>query len=195
MEDLEKYINQFGIIKKEVFNELKKCFHTKELKKNEFFTREGEYSNEIGFLKDGIIRAYFKDETGKEFTKQFFISPSIIGAYTSIITSKPNKINHQALTKCTMLIADYNLILKLYDKHHSLERIGRKIAEFHYVKKEEKLIEHAVLCAEKRYANLKNNFPAIENKIPQYHIASYLGISPTQLSRIRKKISNFSLHM
>ena len=195
MKDLKKYIDQFTVVQDEAFEDLKSCFYTKQLSKNELFTEEGKQSYEVGFLQEGIIRAYFKDVNGKEFSKHFFIGPSIIGAYTSLITTQANKINQQALTNCTLLVAQYSKILALYDKHQSLERLGRKLAEFHYVQKEQKLIEQALLDAEERYEILKNRFPTLENLIPQYYIASYLGISPTQLSRIRKKKSKFSLHM
>ncbi len=195
MQDFENYINQFGTIDKEAIEDLKNCFYPKNLLKNEFFTQEGDYSKKVGFLKEGIIRAYFRDLNGKEFSKQFFVGPAIIGAYTSLITSQPSKISQQALTKCTILVANYNRIIELYDKHRSLEQMGRKLAEFYYVEKEQKLIEQAVLDAEKRYQLLKERFPTYENRIPQYYIASYLGISPTQLSRIRKKLATISLHM
>ena len=195
MQEFKNYINQFSDVDEEAFEDLKSCFYPKQLLKNELFTKEGEHSKEVGFLKEGIIRAYYKDSNGKEFSKHFFVGPSIIGAYSSLITSQTNKINQQALTNCTLLVAQYQKVVALYDKHHSLERLGRKLAEFHYVQKEQKLIEQALLDAEERYKILKSRFPTIENLIPQYYIASYLGISPTQLSRIRKNKSRISLHM
>ena len=189
MLDLERHIKQFGSLDKAALEQLKNCFKPSSLGKNEFFSREGRYSKSVGFLREGIIRAFFTGEGGKEFTKQFFIGPAFIGAYNSLITATPANISHQALTHCKMLVAPYQRILELYDRHHSLERLGRKLAEFYYIEKEQKLIEQALLGAEERYQLLRNRFPTIENQIPQYHIASYLGISPTQLSRIRKKIS------
>lgn len=195
MQDLEDFLKQFGSIDIKALEELKSCFSPQDLQKDELFTREGEYSKKIGFLSEGIIRAYFTGTDGKEFSKQFFVGPTIVGSYASLITSQPTKINHQALTKCTLFVAHYSRIVDLYDKYHSLERLGRKLAEYYYVEKEQKLIEQAVLDADKRYQLFKERFPTLENRIPQYYIASYLGVSPTQLSRIRKKLSTTSLHM
>lgn len=195
MQDFEEFIKQFGTIDKKALENLQSCFSLKYLRKNESFTQVGEYSKKVAFLKEGIIRAYFIGLDGKEFSKQFYIAPNMIGAYASLITSQPTKINHQALTDCTLLVAPYSRILELYDMHHSLERLGRKLAEFYYVEKEQKLIEQAVFNAEKRYQFFQERFPTLENKIPQYYIASYLGISATQLSRIRKKLSTTSLPM
>ena len=191
MKQFKEYINKISKIEHSSFNELQKCFAPTELMKNHFFAREGEYTRQIGFLCEGIVRAFFLTHEGKEYNKQFFVAPSIIGAYTSLLTKEPNKIAQQALTDCKILVADFSKIEALYDKFHDLERLGRKIAEFYFLEKEQKEIEMALLDADKRYLIMKERFPTIERIIPQYHIASYLGISPTQLSRIRRKMHQF----
>ncbi|MEM7035746.1 MAG: Crp/Fnr family transcriptional regulator, partial [Bacteroidota bacterium] len=165
------------------------CFRPEPIKKNEFFAKEGAVADKVGFLKDGIVRAFFLNKAGKEYNKQFFVGPAIIGAYTSLLTRQPNKIAQQAMTDCEIWVARFQDIEALYDRHHQLERMGRKLAEFYFMEKEQKEIEMALLDAEKRYFILRETFPQIELKVSQYHIASYLGITPTQLSRIRKKIS------
>lgn len=190
MNELLTYINKISTIKEVTFNELKKSFKPLHLKKNDFFVREGEYAKQIGFLKKGVVRAFFLNQEGKEYTKQFFVDSSIIGAYNSLLTKQPNKIAQQALTDCEVLVADYTEMENLYTKFHDLERLGRKIAEFYFLEKEQKEIEMALLDADKRYLIMQQRFPSIENIIPQYYIASYLGISPTQLSRIRKKLKD-----
>lgn len=190
MKDLLTYINKISPLKEITLNELIKCFKPIQLLKNDFFVREGEYAQQIGFLKKGIIRAFFLNEEGKEYTKQFFVDSSIIGAYNSLLTRQPNKIAQQALTDCEILVADYSEMEKLYSKFHDLERLGRKIAEFYFLEKEQKEIEMALLDADKRYVIMQQKFPSIETIIPQYYIASYLGISATQLSRIRKKLKD-----
>ncbi len=187
MNEFLKYINKINALKEATFEELQKCFKPLQLRKNDFFVQEGEYAQQIGFLKEGIVRAFFLNQEGKEYNKQFFVAPSIIGAYTSLLTKQPNRIAQQALTDCEILVADFKDMEKLYDKFHDLERLGRKIAEFYFLEKEQKEIEMALLDADKRYLIMREKFPTIELIIPQYHIASYLSISPTQLSRIRRK--------
>ncbi|CAL2090449.1 Cyclic nucleotide-binding domain-containing protein [Tenacibaculum sp. 190524A05c] len=190
MKELFTYINNISPISEDTFQELVQLFKPIQLKKNEFFVKDGEYAQHIGFLKKGIVRAFFLNQEGKEYTKQFFMDSSIIGAYTSLLTKKPNKIAQQALTDCEILIANFNEIEQRYSKFHDLERLGRKIAEYYFLEKEQKELEMALLDADKRYLILREKFPTIETIIPQYHIASYLGISPTQLSRIRRKLSS-----
>lgn len=184
------FINQISFLSDKTSETLLEVFHVKKFKKNDFFAREGEYAKQIGFLQEGIFRAYFIDSEGKEYNKQFFVAPSIIGAYSSLLTKKPNKIAQQALTDCQVLVADYSKIEILYDQFHELERLGRKIAEHYFSEKEKKEIEMALLDATQRYLILREEFPQIETVISQRNIASYLSISQTQLSRIRKKMSS-----
>jgi len=190
MKELLNYLNTISPIQKETFEELQKSFRPLQLYKNEFFVREGQLAQHIGFLKKGIVRAFFLNKEGKEYNKQFFVGPTLIGAYSSLLSKQTNKIAQQALTDCELLVADFSVLERLYDTHHDLERLGRKIAEFYFLEKEQKEIEMALLDADKRYLIMRDRFPNIEAFIPQYHIASYLGISPTQLSRIRRKMKN-----
>ena len=189
MNDFLNYINSFTSISEEAVSELMKCFKTHQLKKNEYFAKFGEYSNKIGFLKEGVVRAFFLNREAKEYNKQFFVGPSIIGAYSSLLTKQSNKIAQQALTDCEVLVANFNEIEKLYKQFHDIETLGRKIAEFYFLEKEQKELEMALLTADKRYLLMRERFPTVELIIPQYHIASYLGISATQLSRIRRKLN------
>ena len=113
----------------------------------------------------------------------------MIGGYSSLVTQLPNTINQQALTDCDLLIGNYRKLIDLLDKHQDLERLLRKIAEHYFVDKEKREVEIVLLEANKRYAIFQREYPQLEQLIPQYHIASYLGITPTQLSRIRAKNS------
>lgn len=188
-EQFKDVIDQISPLSKEPCEALMDCFSPTTLEKNAFFVQEGEYATQIGFLHEGIVRAYFVNSEGKEYNKQFFVGPSIIGAYTSLLTKQPNKIAQQALTHCQILVANYAAIEPLYERFHEIERFGRKIAEYYFLEKEKKEIEMALLDATQRYLILRETFPQIETIIPQHHIASYLSISPTQLSRIRRNMS------
>jgi len=186
LDGFRKYINTYVRLENDTFKELSGIFKKTDLDKKEVFSKEGEYAKHIGFLEKGIVRSFIRTNDGKEYTKQFFLAPTFVGAYSSLLTNQPNRIIQEAQTKCSIWKADYSKILMLYDKYHEIERVGRKIAEFYYLEKEQSIIEFATFDATKRYLMLKDRFPNIETKIPQYHIASYLGITATQLSRIRK---------
>jgi CRP-like cAMP-binding protein len=167
--------------------EVAALFTKEAIKKGENFVSSGEIAKRIAFLEKGIVRAYYRSETGVEYNKHFFRPPSFIGGYASLITNQPNQIIQQALTDCSIWATDYSRLTSLYDKHPDLERAARVLAEHFFVQKEQREVEIVLLDADERYNIFKRDFPELEQLIPQYHIASYLGITPTQLSRIRAK--------
>lgn len=188
-EALRKYFSAFCQISEELWSYLDGIFLFKELKPNQYFARNGEYSKRFAFLESGCVRAFFTNPSGKEYNKQFFVGPTLIGAYSSLLTGQKNMIPQQALTPCRIWVADYQRITEGYRKYPQLETISRLIAEMYFLEKEKKEIALALDDAEVRYLDFRKQFPGLEQAIPQYHIASYLSITPTQLSRIRKKLT------
>lgn len=187
MTAIYNYFNLISPLQENSWKEIEPLFSEITLKKGELFVDEGETAKQIGFLTSGFIRAFYRNSEGIEYNKHFFIPNTIIGGYSSLVTSMPNKIIQQALTDCTILVANYSEITKLYDTCPDFERVGRRLAEFYFVDKEQREIEIVLLNADERYLKFQQNYPQLEQVIPQYHIASYLGITPTQLSRIRRK--------
>lgn len=185
----DEYLLQFTDVPRESLDKLLDLFDFKSLKKNELYIKEGRQSKKLAFVKEGFMRAYYRNYEGEEFNIAFFTGPSIVADYTSLITGNSNKINIEALTDCILLQADFPNILALYDDHPKIERLNRIIAEDFFVKKEEREISLAMHDAAERYALFRKEHPVFESNIAQYHIASYLGITPTQLSRIRAQKS------
>jgi CRP-like cAMP-binding protein len=187
--ELYKYLNSISPLQDTTWERIELLFSEKTIEKGGYFINEGETAKQVGFLKSGIIRAFYRNSEGLEYNKHFFTPNNLVGAYASLITSTPNKIIQQALTDCTILIVNYSEIVKLYEDFPDFERFGRRLAELYYVNKEQREIEIVLLDADKRYLIFQKEYPQLEQLIPQYHIASYLGITPTQLSRIRRKFS------
>jgi CRP-like cAMP-binding protein len=189
MKNLIQFFNSINPLSEKTIGLMKEVFVYDELKKGEVFIKEGEVATEIAFLESGFVRAYYVTSEGKEYNKTFFSAPSIIGSYASLISKQRNAIAQQALTDCKIWKASFQKIEQLSTGNIELERLRRIIAENYFLNNEKKEIEMALLDADERYQILKREFPGIEMEIPQYHIAAYLGISATQLSRIRKKLS------
>lgn len=188
MTDLYEYFASISPIRQDTWRKMQRLFSEMTLKKGAYFIKEGEYARQIGFLSEGIIRAFYRSNEGIEYNKHFFTEKQLVAGYSSLITKRPNKINQQALTDCRLYTINYKDLLKLYDTHQDLERLGRKVAELFFVHKEEREINIVMLDANKRYLLFQKEYPTLQQRIPQYHIASYLGITPTQLSRIRKNV-------
>ncbi len=162
-------------------------FSEMSLNKNDYLAKEGEYSTKLAFILKGVARAFYRNNEGNEYNKTFFTKMNFVGAYASLVTNSKNLISIQCLTDCNFLVADYPKIRALYDDNQKVERLARTIAEQFFVRKEKREIELVMLSASERYEIFQQEHPNLENQIPQYHIASYLGITPTQLSRIRAK--------
>ena len=165
MEEFEKFLSNINPISNSAMKSLWNNFQPSQLSAGEYFVREGEYAQRIGFLKSGIVRAFFLNQEGKEYNKQFFIGPSIIGPYTALLTKQANQIAQQALTDCIVYVANYTALEKLYDEFHEIERLGRKLAEYYFLEKEQKELEMALLDADKRYLIMRERFPSIESRI------------------------------
>lgn len=186
---LKKFFYDLTSVSTESWDKFSVLFKPRVLKKGDYFISEGQIAKELGFLETGTIRVFYRSDKGIEYNKQFFVNPCLIGGYSSLITNQPSKINQQALTNCNILVAKYSDIQALYSNYSDIERVARILAEHLFVEKEQREIEIVLLDAEKRYHIFQKQFPQLDKQIPQYHIASYLGITPTQLSRIRKKLS------
>jgi CRP-like cAMP-binding protein len=187
MKILKSFLNQFGPLSAPTLTLLVAVFEFDELKKSDYFIREGEYASEIAFLGSGIVRAFYINSQGKEYNKSFFVAPSMIGSYAALISKEKNRLPQQALSDCTIWRAKFKTLEQLSKNNLEIERLRRNMAEQFFVWKEKKQLDMALLDAKERYLIFKTEYSGIESVIPQYHIASYLGISPTQLSRIRQQ--------
>ena len=115
---------------------------------------------------------------------------SFATSLASVLQKAESYLNFQALTDCKMLVADFYDIEALYDKHRCVESLIRIVLQNDWViKKEQRELRLVLNSAEERYHYFQKEYPGLENRIPQYHIASHLGITPIQLSRIRADLS------
>lgn len=188
MEQLEHYLKVILNFSPEELTALTNCFSETSLLKGTYLAKDGEFASKFGFITEGTMRAFFRNNDGMEYNKTFFTENNFVGAYSSLVSGQKNRINIQCLTDCTLLLGPYKSLIKLYDQYPKIERLSRIISEQFFVNKEKREIELVMLDASERYEIFKKEHPGLSNKIPQYHIASYLGVTPTQLSRIRASI-------
>ena len=162
-------------------------FSARRLNQGEYFVHAGVVSNELGFLNAGLLRFFYRTPDGKEFNKSFVSENQFVSAYSSFLTDSKPRYSIQALEDCFMLVADLKPVISLFETSQRWERLGRVFAEQLYVKKEIREAEFLLDDAKTRYRSFQRNFGALEYRLPQYHIASYLGITPVALSRIRNQ--------
>jgi CRP/FNR family transcriptional regulator, anaerobic regulatory protein len=164
-----------------------KILQVKQFKKKEFLLQEGQVCNKISFINNGCMRAFYNVD-GVENTVQFFFADSWYTDYTSFLTGQPTVENMQALEPCEVVQFSKTDIYKLYDSYPVFDRVGRVMAEnaFRSISLLNKMLTNEE--PEERYLNLLKQRPELVEHIPQHYIASYLGLQPPSLSRIRKRI-------
>lgn len=185
---LRHYIEQISPLTEETWQVVAPLFRGQTLRKQDHFALASRVETTAAYITEGILRAYYRTANGQEYNKTFFMADDFIGAFSSLVTGQPNAINIQALTPCQLLVADYAALTALYDQHPDWERFARRLAELYFVYKEQREVELALLNADERYVRFRDDYPGLEQCIPQYQVASYLGITPTQLSRVRAKV-------
>lgn len=147
----------------------------------------GSVQRSVGLLEHGHVRAYVTTADGKHYNKHLFVAPTFVGDYASLLTGQPVLVPQQALTACIVWWIDRDALRDLEARHPSIAMLQRRFAEALYLAKERREIEIATLDATARYDALVRDHPALDQAIPLYEIAAYLGITPTQLSRIRRR--------
>lgn len=160
----------------------------KRLVKGEFFLERGQTATEIGFIVTGYCRQFFVNESGQEFNHNFNFENDLVAGYQSILEGRPSQYAIEAMEDCDLLVMDYREFEKFYDRHPCWERLGRKAAEWNYLIKIQRETAFLIRDARQRYLDVVTTLPEIPRRVPQYHIASYLGITASALNRIIKKI-------
>ena len=162
-------------------------FTPRKLDSADFFVRAGQASDSLCFVNAGLLRFFYETGDGKEFNKSFSKENEFAGNYSAYLTGTPPRFNIQALEDSHLLVAKFTAIAALFDRHPCWEKFGRSMAEQLYIKKEQREAEFLLDDATTRYRNFLLRYPGLEDRLAQYHVASYLGITPVALSRIRKK--------
>ncbi|NMM63938.1 Crp/Fnr family transcriptional regulator [Clostridium sp. P21] len=159
------------------------------LKKDMFFLQEGEKSTEIGFIIKGVFRSYYIDKSGNDVTKYFYAEGEILFSYVAYLSQKESMYCIQALEDCEILVVKISDFEKIVEGNYELLLFYKKMIDKVLVIKEEHAISFKLLDSGKRYKQFLNIYPGLEARIKQCHLASYLGITPVSLSRIRKKLN------
>jgi CRP-like cAMP-binding protein len=189
-ERTRQLLNTFSPLEEKDWLHIKKSLEQKLYKKGDFFIKEGQPCNTIGFLITGIARVYYLID-GKEITSYFNTDNRniLVCSFTSFLSRKPSFEIIQFLEDTELLVLNYDQLNLLYEKSPAIQRLGRLMAEHNYVLSMERIYSLQHLPAVERYTNMLKIYPGLLNQIPHHFIASYLGITPESLSRIRKDVS------
>ncbi|OWW24702.1 cyclic nucleotide-binding protein [Zobellia sp. OII3] len=158
------------------------------LEKKEVLLFAGETSSHMQFIAEGCLRAYYMDKEAKEHIVQFGIEGWWVNDLYSYLTNTPAKQFVQALEKSTIVQIHRDTLNGLYNEVPAIERFFRLKFEKAYVAFQYRTIDGMAKTAEERYLEFRTKYRDIEQRVPQYMVASYLGITPEFLSALRKKL-------
>jgi len=148
----------------------------------------GQAVNDLYFLSSGLARFYYLHPKGKEFNKSFAAANNVVSNITSLTTGQASAFYVQALANCECLCLSYKSLLLLAEQHKDWNALTLRLLEQLAIKKEAREADFLLLTATERYEKFLRECAPIVEQIPNYHIASYLGISEVALSRIRNRL-------
>ncbi|MBT1697365.1 Crp/Fnr family transcriptional regulator [Fulvivirgaceae bacterium PWU4] len=163
------------------------CLTRRFLRKGEFLVSEGQVVNNVSFINKGSFRV-FKTMNGQDLTKHFFFANEYATEYISFLTRKPSDICVKALEESELIELHYDKVQALYEQYPVWQKYGRLMAEHLFIVLAERTHRLLYHSPEENYLHLIESRPDIIERIPQQYIASYLGIQPESLSRIRKRL-------
>lgn len=155
-------------------------------KKGELIYRPGIVCNYVSYICTGLLRSYFLID-GKEVVTAFADTNSYFSDYESFLTQQPVRMYTDALEDTVVVDIDYTNLQELYSSYHDCEKIGRLIAENLFIELSNRNYDFQFDGPEKRYEKFLEQCEPIVQRIPQYMIASYIGVTPEALSRIRAR--------
>ncbi len=182
---LEKFKEKISLTEAE--QDLCKTFFTpKKIRKKQFLLQEGDVCRYVAFVEKGMLRMYTIDEKGSEHIVQFAFEGWWMADQYSLLTNEPSNFSIEALEDSELLLLTRHAEEEMLEKIPKFERYFRLLLQNSLIATQRRLTRTLTLTAEQRYTELIHSCPTIPQRVPQHMMASFLGITPETLSRIRK---------
>jgi CRP-like cAMP-binding protein len=185
---VESVAQKVALDKKDV-EMIKKYFIPKKVRKRQYILNAGDVCQYITFVEDGLLRSFTVDDDGREHVIQFACVGWWISDVGSFVSGKEALYNIEALEDAELLHLTKSSMDEMLAKLPQMEKYFRLLMQNHIAALQRRVIAYMSLSAEEKYLKLMEVAPDIINRASQQHIASYLGVTPETLSRIRKKVS------
>jgi CRP-like cAMP-binding protein len=186
MKQISQVIQQMiSISEEELRNFLKNCF-IKNFQRHQSLSHPNVIPNDIFFINKGILRVIVHDKEASEHTIHFALENQFIADYSSFIQQLPSLYTLQALEETEVIVMPRSAVDWDYKNLKEGDKLGRLIAEFYFIYQDNRIKNLYARSAKERYDTITEVFPNIHNRVPQHMIASYLGITPVHLSRLKK---------
>lgn len=163
-------------------------FETKIIKRKTNLLAAGNIAKEIYFITKGCLRLYYEKD-GVDISAYFYTEGMFAGAYDSFISKQPSRHYIETLENSELLSINFTNFKRLFDEFPKMNEFVRKILEDRFISLHKLFTSQILDSPQERYLNLLKNSPDLIKRIPQHQIATFLGITPVSLSRIRNRIA------
>lgn len=184
----EYYKNLVPQITESEWEAFEKCLVVRQLKKGEFLVRAGQVCKYVSFINSGLVRLYYSIE-GKDISTGFAKKGDYTSEYESFLTRRPAAQNIEALTEVEVIELGYDDMQRMYKSYPVFQEFGRKISEMLFIMLNQRNTALLALTPEERYTQMIETNASLLQLVPQYMLASFIGVTPEHLSRIRRKLS------
>ena len=188
MEVLYNFVNTLTPLSTDTFKLLKPYFKKLNVKANTVLCKDNDEAKNVYFLINGVARTSSKVDDNKVFTRTLHTANQFFGPYSNLINNEKSNLIYEALTDCEVIEINHKEILEQFGNLPEMMKLEIKILQNLYDDLQKTVISLGTLNAKERYIKLLKRINGIEELIPQYQIASYLGVTPIQLSRIRRSL-------
>jgi signal-transduction protein with cAMP-binding, CBS, and nucleotidyltransferase domain len=186
MENLKMALSQMiSISEQEAIGFMALCYR-KSFKKKSLLSDDDTFIDEVYFIEQGLIRVKITDLEGREHTTHFALENQFIADYNSFITRRKSSYQLEAMEDTEVIVLPRQAVEWGYINLKDGQKLGRLIAEYYFTYLDTRIQHLYTLSPMERYNLMNDIFPNIHNRVPQHMIASYLGITPIHLSRIKK---------
>lgn len=186
LEQIKAIIKQMIAITDEELNSFLSQTNTRRFERYSILSEPEVVPNEIFFIEKGLVRVIVTDTHGTEHTIHFALENQFICDYAAFILNQPSFYRLQALEQTDVVVLPRNCIAWGYKHLNEGNKMGRLIAEQYFIYQDNRLRNNYARSPKELYGSISNVFPNIHNRVPQHMIASYLGISPVHLSRLKR---------
>lgn len=188
MDSLFQYIKHITLLSTEAEEALQKILKTNTYPSGSMLCKFNDNPTQVYFIKSGFVRGFAWSKKGTTYNRAIYGKGEFMASLSALIQKKKAMLALECLTDCEVVEANYFEFLNLSKNYPEIIKIYTRVLEENFIKLEINNIQLATMSATDRYLELRKRIPQIDQHISQYHIASHLGITPIQLSRIRKSL-------